>query len=139
MGALLSRPSSLTRGMAQTVEPQALPGRNGQRPRNRVAVLSLVFGVLAVLALPLAIYVTDQRNDLRLIHAGVAVPVAFVLGFVAIRLAKRARTRLERTLGRAKGQTPARLGRILGWLGVYLALIGAISLAVYYVEYHLLA
>ncbi len=31
------------------------------------------------------------------------------------------------------------LGRILGWLGVYLALIGAISLAVYYVEYHLLA
>jgi len=34
---------------------------------------------------------------------------------------------------------PARVGRILGWLGVYLALIGAISLAVYYVEYHLLA
>ena len=105
--------------MAQTVEPQALPSSNGQRPRNRVAVLSVVFGVLAVLVLPVAIYVTDQRNDLRLIHAGIAVP--------------------DRTLGRAKGRSPARLGRILGWLGVYLALIGAISLAVYYVEYHLLA
>jgi len=104
-----------------------------------VAVLSVVFGVLAVLALPVAIYVTDQRNDLRLIHSGVAVPVAFVLGFVAIRLAKRARARLERTLGRAKGRRAARLGRMLGWLGVYVALIGAISLAVYYVEYHLLA
>ena len=125
--------------MARTVEPQALPSRNGQRARNRIAVLSVVFGVLAVLALPVAIYVTDQRNDLRLIHAGVAVPVAFVLGFVAIRLAKRARVRLERTLGRAKGRRPARVGRILGWLGVYLGLIGAISLAVYYVEYHLLA
>ena len=102
-------------------------------------MVSLVFGVLAVLAIPVTIYVTDQRNDLRLIHAGFAVPVAFLLGLVAIRLARRARRRLERTLGRAGGEVPARLGRIFGWLGVYLALIGAISLAVYYVEYHLLS
>jgi hypothetical protein len=104
-----------------------------------VAVVSFVVGVLAVLAVPVAIYVTDQRNDLRLIHAGVAVPVGFLLGVVAIRLARRARRRMERTLGRAGGQAPARLGRILGWVGVYLAVIGAISLAVYYVEYHVLA
>jgi hypothetical protein len=104
-----------------------------------VAVVSFVVGVLAVLAIPAAIYVTDQRNDLRLIHAGVAVPVGFLLGLVAIMLARRARRRRERTLGRARGQAPARLGRIFGWVGVYLALIGAISLAVYYVEYHLLA
>jgi hypothetical protein len=112
---------------------------NGQRPRNRAAGFSFVFGVLAVLAVPVAIYVTDLRNDLRLIHAGVAVPLAALLGIVAIRLAKRARTRLERTLGRAGGEVPARLGRILGWLGVYLALIGAIALGVYYVNYHLLS
>ena len=92
-----------------------------------------------MLAIPVAIYVTDQRNDLRLIHAGIAVPVAFVLGFTAIRLAKRARRRLERTLDRARGRSSARLGRIFGWLGVYLSLVGAISLAVYYVEYHLLS
>jgi hypothetical protein len=104
-----------------------------------VAVFSLILGVLAVLAIPVGVYLTDQRNDLRLIHAGFVVPVAFVLGVAAIRLARRARRRLERTLGRAGGEVPARLGRILGWLGVYLALIGAISLAVYYVEYHLLA
>jgi hypothetical protein len=124
--------------MAQTLSPQTQSG-NGARPRNRAAVVSLAFGVLSVFAIPIAIYVTDQRNNLRLIHAGFAVPVAFVLGFVAIRLARRARTRLERTLGRAGGQAPARLGRIFGWLGVYLSLIGAISLAVYYVEYHLLS
>ena len=52
-----------------------------------------------------------------------------ILGIVAIRLARRARRRLERTVGRAGGAVPARLGRILGWLGLYLALIGAIALA----------
>ena len=101
--------------------------------------MSLVLGVLSVLAIPVGIYVTDQRNDLRLIHAGFAVPLAFVLGFAAIRLARRARRRMERTLERAGGQVPARLGRILGWLGVYLSLIGAISLAVYYVQDRLLS
>ena len=63
-----------------------------------------------------------------------------MLGFAAIRLAERARSRLERTLGRARAARFRPVsGAILGWLGVYLALIGAISLAVYYVEYHLLA
>ena len=104
-----------------------------------MAVVSLLLGLLAVFTIPVAILVTDQRNDLRLIHAGFAVPVAAILAIVAIRLAKSARTRLERTLGRAGGEVPARLGRLLGWLGLYLALIGAISLAVYYVEYHLLS
>jgi hypothetical protein len=112
---------------------------NGRPRKNRAALFSVVFGVLSVLAIPVAVYVTDQRNDLRLIHAGAAVPVAFILGVVAIRLARRARRRVERTLGRARGQSSARLGRIFGWLGVYLALIGAISLVVYYVEYQLLS
>ena len=96
--------------------------------------MSLVLGVFSVLAIPVGIYITDQRNDLRLIHAGFAVPVGFVLGFAAIRLARRARRRLERTLERAGGRSPARLGRIFGWLGMYLSLIGAISLAAYFVQ-----
>jgi hypothetical protein len=86
--------------------------------------------------IPVAIVVTDQHEDLRLLHAGVAVPVAFVLGFAGIRLAKRATRRLERTLGRAGGAVLARLGRVFSWIGVYLALIGAISLGVYAIEYY---
>ena len=43
------------------------------------------------------------------------------------------------TVGRAGGAVPARLGRILGWLGLHLALIGAIALAFYYVDYHVLS
>jgi hypothetical protein len=102
-------------------------------------VLSVLFGVLGVAAIPIGVLVTNYRNDLRLIHAGWAVPVAAVLGFIAVRLARGARRRLERTVGRAGGAVPARVGRILGWLGLYLALIGAIALAFYYVDYHVLS
>ena len=112
---------------------------NGSRPRNRAAGFSVLFGLLAVAAVPVGILVTNYRNDLRLIHAGYSVPVAAIFGFVAIRLARRARRRLERTVGRAGGATPARIGRILGWLGLYLALIGTIALAFYYVDYHVLS
>jgi hypothetical protein len=83
-----------------------------------------------------AIAVTETRDDLRLLHAGVAVPVAFVCSLLAILLARRARRNLERTLGRVGGERLARTGRVLGWIGLYLALIGAASLAVYaYLEF----
>jgi hypothetical protein len=98
-----------------------------------------LFGLFGVAAIPVAVLITNYRNDLRLIHAGLAVPFAAVFGFVAVRLARRARRKLERTIGRSGGAVPARLGRILGWLGLYLALIGAISLGFYYVEYHVLS
>lgn len=109
---------------------------NGTKPRNRAAVWSFVCGLLASAVIPVAIVVTEQREDLRLLHAGFAVPVAFLLGVVGIRLARRARRRLERTLGRAGGVVPARLGRVFSWIGVYFALIGAISLLVYAIEYY---
>jgi hypothetical protein len=109
------------------------------RPGNPAAPFALLFGLLAVAAIPVGILITNYRNDLRLIHAGFAVPVAAIFGIVAIQLARRARRKLERTIGRARGRASARLGRILGWLGLYLALIGAIALAFYYIEYHVLS
>ena len=94
--------------------------------------------LLALAAIPVAAAVTESRADLRLVHAGVAVPIAAVLAIVAIRLARRARLRHERTLGRAGGARVAQVGRILGWLALYVALIASISLAVYAVNYYLL-
>ena len=93
-------------------------------------------GLLAVAAIPAAVGVTQLRGDLRLLHAGFAVPVAAVLAFAAIRLARRARRRLERTIGRAGGERRARAGRVLGWLALYLALTASIALAVYSIEYY---
>jgi hypothetical protein len=112
---------------------------NGPRPGNRAATVSVLIGLLALAAIPVAAAITDWRGDLRLIHAGVAVPVAAILAVAAIRLARRGRERLERTLDRAGGRGRARAGRILGWLALYISLIGAISLGVYALEYFVLS
>ena len=92
--------------------------------------------LVALAAIPLAAAVTESRGDLRLIHAGFAVPVAAVLAIASIRLAARARRRLERTLGRAGGERTAQVGRVLGWLALYVALIASISLGVHAIEYY---
>ncbi len=109
------------------------------RPRNRAAPVSLVLALLALVTMPAAVAVTESRDDLRLVHAGFAVPVAGIFAIASIVCARRARRRLERTLGRAGGQRSARLGQLLGWLGLYLTLIAAISLGVYALEYFVLA
>ena len=87
--------------------------------------------------IPVAIVVTDVRGDLRLLHAGVAVPVAFVLGVAGIRLARKARTPAgaHARPGRRHGRRPD-WGACSRWIGVYFALIGAISLGVYAIEYY---
>lgn len=85
--------------------------------------------------MPAAVAVTESRDDLRLVHAGFAVPLAGILALAAIFCARRARRRLDRTLGRAGGQRASRVGQILGWLALYGTLIASISLGVYALEY----
>jgi hypothetical protein len=110
---------------------------NGTRPRrNRAAPASLFFGLLGAAAVPVAVAVAEWHEDLELVDAGVAVPVAFVFSALAVWLARRARRGLERSLGRIGGEKTARAGRILGWLGLYIALTAAVALGIYaYLEY----
>lgn len=112
---------------------------NGSRPRNRAAGWSLVVAVLALAAMPVGLAATQSRGELRLVHAGFSVPLAAILAILAIRLARRARRRLARTLGRAGGERSARVGRVLGWVALYFALIASISLGAYAVEFYLLS
>ena len=72
-----------------------------------------------------------RYSDVDLIQAGYAVAPAFVAGVAAVLFARAARRRTERTIGRVGGERTARIGRVLGVLGIYLALAGALSLAVY--------
>lgn len=72
-----------------------------------------------------------RYSDVDLIQAGYAVAPAFVIGLAALLVARAARRRSERTIGRVGGERTARIGRVLGVLGIYLALAGALSLAVY--------
>lgn len=110
---------------------------NGPRPRrNPAARAAFILGLLGAATLPVAIAVAEYRDDLELIQAGWAVPVAFLLSVLAVWLARRARRNLERSLGRAGGEKQGRAGRLLGWLGVYSAVTAAVSLAVYaYLEH----
>jgi hypothetical protein len=110
-----------------------VPTRSSKRARNVSAAASLLVGLLAVAVLPAAIAVAEREERFELLEAGYAVPAALVLGLGAVLLARRARRRVERTLGRVGGLRIARVGRALGVLGIMLGLSGAISVGVYLV------
>ena len=78
-----------------------------------------------------AVLVARESDDLTLVEAGVAVPVAAVLALLALWLARRARRRADRTLDRVGGRGAARVGKLLGGLGLYVAATAALALGVY--------
>jgi hypothetical protein len=107
-----------------------LEGRTSNS-RNGRAWASLLAGLVAAAALPGAIAVSQELRTFKLLNAFAAIPVAALFGWIAIRLARGARARVELTLGRARGRAIARFGRLLGLVGVYLAVTGLLTVAVY--------
>jgi NhaP-type Na+/H+ or K+/H+ antiporter len=92
----------------------------------------VLVGLLSLATLPAAVVVARESDELTLVEAGVvAVPVAALLGLVALWLARRARRRADRTLDRVGGRRTARAGKLLGAIGLYLAATAAIALGVY--------
>jgi hypothetical protein len=98
---------------------------------NARAVWSIVAGLLASLTMPAAIVATRYSADYELIQAGFAIPLAVLLGAVALVLARHAVERDRVTLGRAGRLKAARVGRLLGILGVSLGATAIVSLIVY--------
>jgi hypothetical protein len=84
---------------------------------SRPATVALVLGILALAAIPVAAEI-------------VAVPIAFVLGLIAVSLSRRARLRVERSVRRA-GEGLVRAARLVAWSGVYIAVTGGLALAFY--------
>jgi len=101
------------------------------RTRNGPAWGSLATGASSVVALPLAIYLSRFSERYELLHAGFVIPVAAGLGLVAIVLARRASRRILVTLERAGGDGLAQTGRVLGIVGVCIALAALVALGVY--------
>jgi hypothetical protein len=108
-----------------------VPTRSSNRAPNARARLSLLFGVVATAALPVGVVLARETERLELLDAGWALPVAAVAGLAAVSLARSARRRIERTIGRAGGSAAARSGRFLGALGLATAASGGIALALY--------
>jgi hypothetical protein len=100
--------------------------------RNARAWAAVASGLVAVAALPAAVGLAQLLQAVELLDAAAAIPVAAAFAIAALVLARGARKRFERTIGRIGGLRAARLGRVLGVLGLCLALAGAIAVASYY-------
>ena len=98
---------------------------------NGRALASLLVGLAATATMPLAILATRYSASYELLQSGFAIPVAVVLGGLAVGLARGALHVDDMRLGRAGGRGVARLGRALGVLGISLGATCAVALAVY--------
>ena len=101
------------------------------RSSNPARIVAIVFGTLAVLAIPVAVAAAVFVPSVDVLPAlVVAVPSAFVLALIGISAARRARFRVERSVYRS-GERSVRFGRFLVWSGLYVSLVGALALAFY--------
>jgi hypothetical protein len=100
--------------------------------RNPRAWAALASGAVSVAALPAAIGLAQLLEAVELLDASAAIPLAAAFGVAALVLARSARRRIDRTIGRIGGRGAARAGRVLGVLGICLAIAGAIAVASYY-------
>jgi hypothetical protein len=103
------------------------------RPISLSAILSVLVGLVALATVPAAILAAELLDLVTLLESSVAIVPAFILAFTTIYLGRRARRTIERTLGRVRGYKLALVGRILGYMALYIAVTASISLATYYV------
>ena len=98
---------------------------------SRGAWGSLLAGVASCLTLPVAVYATRFSDSYDLLHAGFAIPVAAVLGLVALALGRPSRARGRVLLSESGGGGLASAGRVLGVLGLCMAASALVALGVY--------
>ena len=98
--------------------------------RSRAEWGSVVAGAASVATLPVAIYTTRLSASYDLLHAGFAIPIAAILGVVAIALARRAERRSSLRLS-GRSSRAAMAGRVLGIVGLCVAASALVALGVY--------
>jgi hypothetical protein len=98
---------------------------------SRTARAAVLFGALAVLAIPGAVFGSRLAHGVTLLHAlYAAVPAACLLGLVAVASARRARFAAARSV-RPDATGPVRVARLLAWAGLYVGITAALALGVY--------
>jgi hypothetical protein len=110
---------------------ESLTRSSSARARNVAARGSVVLGLLGV-ALPVVAFAAANRlQNVTLVEATAASCFSILLGGGAILLARRGLRNVERTLGRAGGESSARVGRLLGVIALCAGLAAGIALGVY--------
>ena len=101
------------------------------RSSRRSARAAILLGALAVLAIPAGIAAAQFLAELRLVRAlYYAVPVAALLGLLAVGSSRRARFALAQSL-HPEHRGFVRTARIVAWAGLYAGVTGALALGVY--------
>jgi hypothetical protein len=98
---------------------------------NVRAWLALLFGLVAVLAIPVAIEATRKIPGAVLLDAVWAIPVAAVAATLSLLFARGARGAIARTLGPVGGASCIRLGRIFAVAGICIMLSASIAVGLY--------
>jgi uncharacterized membrane protein len=100
------------------------------RSRTRSWV-ALLLAVLGLLVLPAAVELSRRSKTVSLLDAGYAIPVAFLLGLVALIMARRARDNVRWLSVRETGTGVASMAVVLAGVTMCLALTAALSIGFY--------
>jgi hypothetical protein len=100
------------------------------------AWMSVLLGLLGLATIPVAIAVTERVDGLSLVEAGFAIPASLLFAFGAVVIGRRVRRRSRQTLNALPGARVARLGRGLGYVGLYVGLTAALAVGFYAVLTH---
>jgi hypothetical protein len=98
----------------------------GSKGLGRAAV---VFGVLGILAVPVAVAAAQELSQVTLLQGlYVGAPISVGCGLLALLLIRRARLAAARSV---TGGGPLRLGRVAAWAGLYVGVTAVVALGVY--------
>jgi Ca2+/Na+ antiporter len=95
------------------------------------AWVALVLAVLGLMTLPAAVEASRRSTRIGLLDAGYAIPLAFLLGLVALIMARRARNNLRWLRLREGGTRVASTAVILATVVLCLAVTAALSIGFY--------
>jgi Ca2+/Na+ antiporter len=93
--------------------------------------VALVLAGLGLLTLPAAVEASRRSKQIGLLDAGYAIPLAFLLGLVALIMARRARNNLRWLRLREGGTAVASTAVILATVVLCLAVTAALSIGFY--------
>jgi hypothetical protein len=93
--------------------------------------VALLLGLAAVLTMPAAIEVARRSKRVGLLDTAYAIPLAFLLGLVALVMARRARHNLRWLRLQDGGTGLATVAVVIGTLALCLAVAAALSVGFY--------
>lgn len=112
--------------MAARTHTYAQPRRSNAR-----ATLAVLCGVIAVVAIPVAIEVARKTAGAVVLDAAWVIPVAAVAAVASLMFERGARGVVNRTLERAGGSRRVRAARVLAVTGICLTLSSSLAVGVY--------